>query len=86
MSVRIVWVVALLQRAQPQEITFDSAGVPIQLQGMENYFQSKVGSTWLATKFADRLGSKGIMSTVRKPKRVQGKHIELIRHRASIPG
>jgi retinol dehydrogenase 12 len=67
MSVRIVWVVALLQRATPPGgMSFDASGTPVIVPGfMQNYFQSKAGAAWLATEFARRLGDKGIMSTVR---------------------
>jgi hypothetical protein len=66
-SVRVVFVVALIQRAAPFELRSDDNGVPLKLGGssLANYFQSRVGVTWLATLFADRLQDKNIMSLVR---------------------
>lgn len=51
---------------------FDSNGTPKVLPGDnymksqpgDNYMQTKVGGTWLAAEFANRLGSKGILSVV----------------------
>jgi len=65
-SVRIVWVVSLIQRSTPKGgMNFDANGTPVVLKKlMENYFQSKSGSTWLAAEFAQRLGDKGILSVV----------------------
>jgi hypothetical protein len=44
---------------------FDENGVPVYLEKfMANYMQSKVGCAWLADKFAQRIGDKGILSVV----------------------
>lgn len=72
-SVRIVFVVALMQFFSPATaMEFDSNGTPKVLPGDnymksqpgDNYMQTKVGGTWLAAEFANRLGSKGILSVV----------------------
>ena len=67
-SVRIVWVATMLQvGATPADgMQFDKTGTPEILRGMNNYFQSKVGVTWLATEFAKRLESQGVLSVVSK--------------------
>lgn len=66
-TVRIIWVATMLQAggAPPEGMVFDKTGTPKILQGgMNNYFQSKVGVTWLASDFAKRLGKQGILSVV----------------------
>ncbi|EPE24849.1 NAD(P)-binding Rossmann-fold containing protein [Glarea lozoyensis ATCC 20868] len=63
-SVRVVWVVTYLG-ASPLEggMRLDGKGEPVYLNKfMENYFQSKVGCTWLTDYYAKRLGPKGVMS------------------------
>lgn len=66
LSVRVVWVVSLLQFGAPAGgVSFDEMGVPKVLSNaMENYMQSKVGGAWLASEFAARLGEDGILSVV----------------------
>ncbi|KAH8805960.1 putative short-chain dehydrogenase [Xylogone sp. PMI_703] len=63
-SVRIVWVVSLLQLGSPKNgMDFDATGTPIiRGNAMENYMQTKVGGAWLANEFAERLGGDGIIS------------------------
>jgi hypothetical protein len=65
-SVRVVWVITLMQFLKPGDgISFDANGTPKVLKNaMDNYGQSKVGGAWLAAEFAKRLGSKGILSVV----------------------
>jgi hypothetical protein len=72
-SVRIVFVVSLMQFFSPTTaMVFHADGTPqilpgdnyMQSQPGDNYMQTKVGGTWLAAEFAKRLGSKGIMSVV----------------------
>ncbi len=65
-SVRIVWVVSHLQLSTPPDgMKFDADGTPLyRKKFMENYMQSKVGDTWLAILFAERLGKHGVMSVV----------------------
>lgn len=72
-SVRIVFVVALMQLFAPDiAMSFDGDGNPNVLPGDnymqskpgDNYMQTKVGGTWLAAEFANRLGRKGILSVV----------------------
>lgn len=72
-SVRIVFVVALMQFFAPASaMSFDGDGNPKVLPGDnymqskpgDNYMQTKVGGTWLAAEFANRLGSKGVLSVV----------------------
>lgn len=65
-TVRVVWVVALAQRTtNPGGMQYDEFGAPQYLPGtMKNYFQSKCGTTWLATRYAERVGKYGVMSTV----------------------
>ncbi|KFX89677.1 hypothetical protein V495_04427 [Pseudogymnoascus sp. VKM F-4514 (FW-929)] len=65
LSVRIVWVVSLLQGGTlPGAMKFDKNGTPAILEKpfMGNYLQSKAGAAWLADEFAKRLGSKGVLS------------------------
>ncbi|KFZ03052.1 hypothetical protein V502_11281 [Pseudogymnoascus sp. VKM F-4520 (FW-2644)] len=65
LSVRIVWVVSMLQGGTlPGAMQFDKDGAPVILEKpfMGNYLQSKAGSAWLADEFAKRLGSKGVLS------------------------
>ena len=66
LSVRVVFVVALMQLGTPAGgISFDSNLNPKLLpKARDNYMQSKVGGTWLAAKFAKRLESKNILSVV----------------------
>lgn len=66
LSVRVVFVVSLLQLGTPTSvISFDSQGAPKVLpKAMDNYMQSKAGGSLLAAEFAKRLGSKGIFSLV----------------------
>lgn len=73
LGVRIVFVVALMQLFAPASaMSFDDDGSPKVLPGDnymqgkpgDNYMQTKVGGTWLAAEFANRLGSKGILSMV----------------------
>ncbi|KAE8446079.1 hypothetical protein EG329_012587 [Mollisiaceae sp. DMI_Dod_QoI] len=68
-SVRIVWVVSLLQGGIPPEgMQFESSGTPkVLTKFMENYMQSKVGDAWLAADFAERLGKDGVMSVSLHP-------------------
>ena len=72
-TVRIVFVVALMQLfSPPSAMLFDGDGKPKVLPGDnymqskpgDNYMQTKVGGTWLAAEFANRLGSKGVFSVV----------------------
>ncbi len=65
-SVRIVWVVSLLQAGTPPGgMQFDANGTPVYLKKfMQNYMQSKAGDAWLAIHFAERLGKYGVMSVV----------------------
>ncbi|KAF5017036.1 hypothetical protein F66182_11102, partial [Fusarium sp. NRRL 66182] len=70
-SVRVVFVVALMQFFSPvTAMEFDNNGTPKILPGNNhmksqpgnNYMQTKVGGTWLAAEFANYLGSKGVLS------------------------
>jgi hypothetical protein len=67
-SVRLVWVVSLLQGWNPpqgQGMRYENDGTPTVLKGvMENYMQSKVGTVWLSMESAARLGKHGILSVV----------------------
>jgi retinol dehydrogenase-12 len=64
-SVRIVWVVSSLRESTPPGcISFEEDGTPKVLKFMENYMQSKAGGQFLAKRFANRLGDKGILSVV----------------------
>lgn len=65
-SVRVVFVVALMQLGTPAGgMSFDGHGNPnILPKPMDNYMHSKVGGTWLAAEFAKRLESKDILSVV----------------------
>lgn len=72
-TVRVVFVVALMQFFSPATaMEFDNNGNPKILPGDnymksqpgDNYMQTKVGGTWLAAEFANRLGSKGVLSVV----------------------
>lgn len=72
-SVRVVFVVALMQLFSPvTAMEFDNNGTPKILPGNNhmksqpgnNYMQTKVGGTWLAAEFANYLGSKGVLSVV----------------------
>lgn len=65
-SVRVVFVVALMQLGTPAGgMSFDFRGNPMVLpKNRDNYMQSKVGGTWLAAEFANRLESKDILSVV----------------------
>ena len=65
-TVRVVFVVSLMQLATPQGgMSFDDKGVPmVRPKAMDNYMQSKAGGTWLTADFAKRLGKQGIMSVV----------------------
>ncbi|EXJ70452.1 uncharacterized protein A1O5_06521 [Cladophialophora psammophila CBS 110553] len=64
LSVRVVFVVALMQYGNPAgKMSFDDHGDPkIPPKQWDTYMQSKVGGTWLAAGFAQQLGSKGILS------------------------
>ena len=66
LSVRVVFVVALMQHRTPAGgMWFDGDGNPqILPKDWDNYMQSKVGGTWLAAAFAKRLESKDILSVV----------------------
>ena len=73
LSVRIIFVVALMQLyASSPVMSFDNQGNPAILPGDNymksqpgaNYMQTKVGGTWLAAEFAARLQNKGILSVV----------------------
>ena len=66
LSVRVIFVVALMQYGSPAgKMSFDDHGDPkIPSKEWDTYMQSKVGGTWLAAGFAQRLGSKGILSVV----------------------
>jgi len=68
-SVRVVWVVSLIQfGAPPGGMLFDANGTPKVLdKAMDNYMQSKVGGAWLANEFAERLGESGVMSVSLHP-------------------
>lgn len=68
-SVRIVWVVSILQgQLQKGGMLFESDGTPkILTKFMANYMQSKVGIAWIAGFFADRLGEKGVLSVCVHP-------------------
>ncbi|KAG9234760.1 putative short-chain dehydrogenase [Amylocarpus encephaloides] len=68
-TVRIVWVTSLLQaNSREGGVNFDKNGTPVILtKGMDNYMQSKAGCAWLAHKFSERLGSKGILSVCIHP-------------------
>jgi retinol dehydrogenase 12 len=72
-SVRIIFVVSLMQFFNPATaMAFHADGTPQVLPGDnymqsrpgDNYMQTKVGGTWLAAEFSNRLGGKGIMSLV----------------------
>jgi len=65
-SVRVVFVVALMQLGTPAGgMLFDGHGNPKVLpKDRDNYMQSKVGGTWLTAEFAKRLQSKDILSVV----------------------
>jgi retinol dehydrogenase-12 len=70
LSVRIVWVVSLLQGGTlPGAMKFEKDGTPVILEKpfMGNYLQSKAGAAWLADEFSNRLGSKGVLSIVSRP-------------------
>jgi hypothetical protein len=46
-------------------MSFAADGTPnVVTRAMDNYLQSKVGESWLASEFSKRLGSKGILSVV----------------------
>ncbi|KUJ06683.1 putative short-chain dehydrogenase [Mollisia scopiformis] len=79
LSVRLVWVVSLVQGWAPVEaMRYEKDGTPVVLKGtMENYMQSKVGDVWLATDVANRLGKHGVMSVSLHPGVVR---TELQRH------
>jgi retinol dehydrogenase 12 len=67
LSVRIVFVVAIMQLGTPAGgMSFDGSGNPniLPRKNRENYMQTKVGGTWLAAEFANRLKSKDILSVV----------------------
>jgi len=68
-TVRIVWVVSILQgQLQKGGMAFESDGTPRVLTGfMANYMQSKVGVAWLTGLFADRLGKNGVLSVCVHP-------------------
>ncbi|KAJ5619790.1 hypothetical protein N7510_003774 [Penicillium lagena] len=63
-SVRVIFVVALMQHGTPPgAMSFDSNGTPkILPKGFDNYMHSKVGGTWLAAEFAKRFEGKGVLS------------------------
>jgi len=65
-TVRIVWIVSILQISMPAGcMEFDDQGSPKVLPDkMANYVQSKCGETWLAAEFAQRLGGDKILSVV----------------------
>lgn len=63
--------VSLLQEGTlPGAMKFDKDGTPVILEKpfMGNYLQSKAGTAWLADEFSRRLGSKGVLSIVSRPK------------------
>lgn len=66
LSVRVVFVVALMHLGNhAASIAFDEHGAPkVPNKDWDTYMQSKVGGTWLAAEFAQRLGDKGILSVV----------------------
>ncbi|KAF4625974.1 hypothetical protein G7Y89_g12189 [Cudoniella acicularis] len=68
-SVRVVWVVSVLQgQLQKGGMAFELDGTPKILTGfMANYMQSKVGLAWITGLFADRLGGKGVLSVCVHP-------------------
>ena len=73
LSVRVVFVVSLLQLVPAGAMSFDSEGAPKVLpKAMDNYMQTKAGGTMLATEFAKRLGSNGILSVVSRTNVVGG--------------
>jgi retinol dehydrogenase 12 len=65
-SIRVIFVVALMQHGTPPgAMSFDSNGTPAVLpKGFDNYMHSKVGGTFLADAFAKRFGGKNILSLV----------------------
>jgi retinol dehydrogenase-12 len=64
-SVRIVFVTSLLQLGAPAGgIQFDEQGTPKVLKAFPNYMESKVGSTWLAYEYSNRLDKDGILCMV----------------------
>lgn len=67
--VRIVWLSSLLSlNATPGGMVFDDEGAPKAIPKVfPNYTQSKVGSAWLASGFADRLDHNKILSVVNNP-------------------
>lgn len=76
-SVRIVWVVSILQQGPPDPMQFEADGTPKIREGfMVNYLQSKNGATWLADKFAKRLDSKGILSVVSSSPRKDSRYLK----------
>ncbi|KAH8591002.1 hypothetical protein B0O99DRAFT_520362 [Bisporella sp. PMI_857] len=68
-ATRIVWVVSALQLLRTKGgMDFQKDGSPAILANpMDNYMQSKVGASWLATEFGNRLGSNGILSVTVHP-------------------
>jgi retinol dehydrogenase-12 len=68
-SVRIIWVVSILQgQLQKGGMIFEPDGTPkILTQFMANYMQSKVGVSWIAGLFADKLGGKGVLNVCVHP-------------------
>jgi len=86
-SVRLVWVVSMISQGAPAgAMQFDSNGVPVILKdAMTNYMQTKVGGTWLADLFAQRMGDKGVLSVVSLDLR-SIVHCLLMRNRVCILG
>ena len=59
-SVRVVFVVSILQQA-PDTMLFDSRGSPKVLpKAMDYYMKSKIGEAWIAAEFAKRLQTGGV--------------------------
>lgn len=64
-SVRVVWVSSVVQVNTPKGgVELDDKGNPVQLKGMLNYMQSKVGGVFLGHEIAQRLNDSGVFSVV----------------------
>jgi retinol dehydrogenase-12 len=65
-GVRVIFVVSLMKLGTPPGgVAFDINGTPRVLpKAMDNYMQSKAGSTMLSAHFAERLQSKGLLTLV----------------------
>ncbi|KAJ9133447.1 NAD(P)-binding protein [Pleurostoma richardsiae] len=69
-SVRVVWVSSFIAYSTPKGgiIWDEKEGAPKLLPGgMDNYMESKVGDVWLARKWAEKLGDKGVINVSVNP-------------------